>query len=256
VTDRTFQVNNARCPDYPLDDDLFGRVLLDRLHGLPAEFSLRRDDGVLVREESAHYFLPYQQMPAHQRELLDLATGRVLDVGAGAGQHTLALQERPINVVAIDKSPLAVEVCRARGVHDIRLMNALAMTFEDSEFDTALLFGNNIGIAGNFNALRVLLAGLHRVLRPGGRVLAECTDYLRSTRWYDLPHILRCTACGRYPGTFLLRIEYEERCSPWFEWLKPRFADVCRLSAETGWMIARSQSAFNGSSYAFVLEKV
>jgi len=82
MTDRPLESNRVLCPGYPLDADLFGRVLLDRLHGLPAEFSLRRDDGVLERAESAPYFRRYAEMPEHQRELLGLASGHVLDVGA------------------------------------------------------------------------------------------------------------------------------------------------------------------------------
>ncbi|MHB0936956.1 MAG: class I SAM-dependent methyltransferase [Armatimonadota bacterium] len=256
MTDRISEVNSGRYPDLPLDDDLFGRVLLDRLHGMPAEFSLRRDDGVQEQAGSAPYFQQYAEIPTHQRELLGLAAGRVLDIGAGAGQHTLALQERQVDVVAIDKSPLAVEVCRRRGVRDVRLMNALETTFADGDFDTALLFGNNIGIAGNPNILRELLAELHRVTRPGGRVLAECADYLFTARFRDFSYIFRNAAQGRYPGTCRQRIEYQQRCSPWFEWLKPRSADVCRICSETGWAVARIMRVYHGSTNAFILEKV
>ena len=158
--------------------------------------------------------------------------------------------------MAIDKSPLAVEVCRMQGLRDVRLMDALKMTFADGEFDTALLLSNNIGIAGNPEGLCVLLAGLHRVLHPQGRVLAECADYLLTAHPRDFRYIFRNTACGRYPGTFRLRVEYGQQCSPWFEWLKPRFGDVRRISAETGWAVARTLHVFRGSSHAFILEKV
>jgi len=105
-------------PRLPLDTDLFGRVLRDYYRGASSEYFVRRDDNYGDRDSTACYFRSWEELPAHQRCLLNHARGQVLDIGAGAGQHTLALQERGLKVTAIDKSPLAIDVCRARGVRD------------------------------------------------------------------------------------------------------------------------------------------
>ena len=53
-------------------------------------------------------FRDYDSMPPLEHHALDLVKGRTLDVGAGAGCHSLVLQERGIDVDAIDISPLSV----------------------------------------------------------------------------------------------------------------------------------------------------
>ena len=55
-------------------------------------------------------FRSYEDMPEIERKALDMAKGRILDVGAGAGCHSLVLQERGMDVTAIDISPLSVEL--------------------------------------------------------------------------------------------------------------------------------------------------
>lgn len=55
----------------------------------------------------AHLFRTFNQMPRLEQKALSMAKGRVLDIGAGAGCHALALQERGLEVKAIDISPLS-----------------------------------------------------------------------------------------------------------------------------------------------------
>lgn len=70
---------------------------------------------LLFREE--------KDMSDIERKALELARGRVLDVGAGAGCHSLVLQNRGLEVTAIDISPLSVQVQQERGVRDARVVN-------------------------------------------------------------------------------------------------------------------------------------
>ncbi|HEX2950594.1 MAG TPA: class I SAM-dependent methyltransferase, partial [Armatimonadota bacterium] len=134
-------------PLLPVEQDLFGEVIFDHFAGRPGDYYMRRDDNFLERDSSARYFRSWEQMPAHHRCLLSHAQGHVLDLGAGAGQHALVLQERGVTVTAIDQSSRAIEVCRARGVHDARVMEAFSMDFAPESFDTVLLMNNNLGIA-------------------------------------------------------------------------------------------------------------
>ena len=226
-------------PQLPLEPDLFGRVLLECFRGQANEYYLRRDDNTLERDSTARFFRSWEKMPAHQRCLLNHARGRVLDIGAGAGQHALALQARGLPVTAIDVSPQAVEVCRARGVHDARMMDARATAFDAGSFDTVLLMGDNLGIAGTPDGLRQLLLNLHALVRPGGQILADITDYTATLNATHLRYQRMNSKYGRYPGSVGLRVEYGGKCGPHFEWLLTKLSDLRATLAETGWKIIR-----------------
>lgn len=242
-------------PRLPLEADLFGRVLDDCFRGRSTEYYLRRDDNLLERDSTLRYFRAWVDMPAHHRCLLSHARGRVLDVGAGAGQHALALQERGLAVTAIDASPLAVEVCRRRGVRDARVMDALDLQL-DAPYDTALFLGNTLGIAGTLDGLRALLRRLQDVIAPGGQILAEINDYTTTNHPTHLRYHERNRQLGRYPGSIGLRIEYDNRRGPDFLWLLPTLADLRRCCADTGWKIARCVQVDVEATYAIALRKV
>ena len=115
----------------PSEKDPMGRAIADfyksgRARKLRVFSSLFEEDEIPVSQ----LFRTEQQMPAIEREALQLAHGRILDVGAGSGCHSLALQEAGKEVMAIDISPLSVEVMQQRGVQIVRQVNL----FDDSEF--------------------------------------------------------------------------------------------------------------------------
>lgn len=236
-------------PALPLESDLFGRVLWDCWQGRSREYYLRRDDNFCERDQSSRYFRPWEQMPAHHRCLLNHASGRVLDLGAGAGQHALVLQERGMAVTAVDASPLAVEVCRARGVRDARLMDATGVTCEE-RFDTILLMGNTLGIAGTPEGLHAWFTRLRQVIQPGGQILADIADYTATRDPGHLSYHRWNVARGRYPGSIRLRVEYDGHCSPAFDWLLMKLADLRTICAETGWRIERCVQVDSEATYA------
>ena len=237
-------------PRLPLDADLFGRVLWDFIQGASSEYFIRRDDNLGDRDSTARYFRSWDGLPAHHRCLLSHARGRVLDFGAGAGQHALALQERGLEVTAIDISPRAAALCRERGVRDAQVMDGMRMTFDDACFDTVVMLGNNLGIAGTPDGLRELLGSLRRIVRPGGQILAEFNDH---TATHDPTHLRYQqwnAARGRYPGSIRLRLEYRGACGPEFDWLLVTLSDLKAICAETGWRISRCVQVNAETTYA------
>jgi 2-polyprenyl-3-methyl-5-hydroxy-6-metoxy-1,4-benzoquinol methylase len=58
-----------------------------------------------------YFFRGPDQFAAYERQALDLCRGRVLDVGAGSGCHSLELQERGFDVTAIEIAPELVQSC-------------------------------------------------------------------------------------------------------------------------------------------------
>jgi SAM-dependent methyltransferase len=106
-----------------------------------------------------------------ERAALPLCRGRVLDIGAGTGVHTLYLQDRGFEVCAIDVLPEAVEIMRAAGVRDARLADV--WEFEDEPFDTILMMMNGIGILGTLAGLDRFLREVPRLLRPDGQIVLD-----------------------------------------------------------------------------------
>lgn len=119
-------------------------------------------------------FRTFEEMPPLEQEMLRLSRGRVLDVGAGSGCHSLVLAERGMEVVATDISELSVDVMKERGV-DARLINFFDERFCE-KFDTILMAMNGIGIVGKVERLPDFFRSAKRMLAPGGQLLLDSSD--------------------------------------------------------------------------------
>ena len=133
--------------------------------------SLFDDDEMPV----AHLFRSYHGMPPLEQRALNEARGKVLDVGAGAGCHALALQERGFDVTAVDISPLSCETMKERGVANVECVNIFNQRFQE-RFDTLLLLMNGTGIAGKLSRLPQLLSRLKQLMNPGAQILIDSSD--------------------------------------------------------------------------------
>ena len=92
-------------------EDAMGHAFWDELHGRPAREIVERDDGFIESSAIQRYFAPFEEWDESARGAMAFVRGRVLDVGVGAGRRALHLEEQGHEVVGIDVSPLAVEVC-------------------------------------------------------------------------------------------------------------------------------------------------
>jgi SAM-dependent methyltransferase len=237
-------------------EDAYGRLLLAFLEGdeRAAEI-VERDDGFIQAGLGpALYFDPFRRWPAHQRRAMRLVRRRVLDVGAGAGRVALHLQERGHDVVAIDISPLAVEVCRRRGVRDTRVRR-----FEDVDetlgrFDTVVMFGNNFGLFGSATKARRMLRRLHRLTNDGARIVAESRGVYETKDPEHLAYHERNRRRGRMAGQLRIRIRHRSYATPWFDYLIVSREEMKGLVADTGWRVARFLEGEEGV-YAAVIEK-
>ncbi len=118
-------------------------------------------------------FRKYKAMPEIERKALDMAKGKVLDVGAGSGCHSLVLQEKGIDVTAIDISPLSVETMKERGVKKVFEQDFFAL---EGQYNTILMLMNGIGIVGTLERLPEFFKQLDKILAPGGQVLCDSSD--------------------------------------------------------------------------------
>ncbi len=227
--------------------DAYGRLLLDALEpgtepgtepGERLEI-VERDDGLIMASRLGPdaYFAPFRRWPARQRRAMRLARGRILDVGTGAGRVPLHLQERGLEVVAIDNSPGAVETARRRGVRDARLLRAEQVGPALGRFDTVVMFGNNLGLLGGVEHGRRLLRRLGRIASPGARILGETLDPYTTDDELHLAYHERNRRRGRLGGQLRIRVRYRQLATPWFDYLFLSREELEELVEGTGWRL-------------------
>jgi len=215
--------------------DLFADALWQFFKTGRADLRIERDDGYIRREDVSWYFTSWRDFPAHERAALKFAHGRILDVGCGAGRHSLYLQRRGLRVTAIDVSPRIVELARARGVKDARVADVCdKLPFRDGEFDTVILFGNNLGVCGTPGRFRRMLRELHRVASPRGRILAT-TRQPSTTNPAHRGYLRRNVARGRAVGQIRLRLVLDGKRGAWFDLLLLAPTDLMQLAAKGNW---------------------
>ena len=159
-----------------------GKALRDHLDsGVGRTVDVSRSDGLFYSIETEEFFSLKGRLLDLDETALAAARGRILDVGAGAGRHALALQQLGCEVVAVDISPLCVEVMRARGVNQAHVADVFSIGGEKNlgGFDTVLFLMQSIGIAGSLFGLEQLLDLLRPLVRPGGQLLLDSSPLLR-----------------------------------------------------------------------------
>lgn len=197
--------------------DLFGKAILDYQTGnspedLITETSITEEDEMSV----AYLFRSYKEMPALEKKALQLAKGKVLDVGCGAGSHSLYLEnEKKLEVTAIDISEGAIEACTLRGIKNALCCNVLE--FNSEKFDTIIMLMNGIGITGKLINISTYFQKLKSLLNPGGQILLDSSDIIYmfdededGGKWIP---------AGDYYGEVVFTLHYKGETEIPFNWL-------------------------------------
>ncbi|MBQ7690967.1 MAG: class I SAM-dependent methyltransferase [Muribaculaceae bacterium] len=175
-------------------------------------------------------FRSYEAMPGIERKALDLARGSVLDVGAGSGCHALVLQQRGVDVTAIDISPLSVEIMKERGVHKVLEQDFFTLK---GQYDTILMLMNGIGIAGTLHRLPEFFHQLDRILAPGGQVLCDSSDI--SFVFEDEHGVVNIPDELDYYGEHRFWMQYKGIVGDPFDWLYIDAGTLRRHAARCGY---------------------
>ena len=184
---------------------------------------------------AAWFFADHDGWAEPERTVFEYVEGRVLDVGAGAGRHSVEAQRRGLDSVAIDISPGAVEVCRRRGVEDARLLPLAGIDESLGAFDTVLLLCGNFGLAGSAEETIAFLERLHSVTSPGARIVLDTVDPYFENDEADLAYLERNRERGRMPGQVTIRIRYGGLATPWYDLLCVDRLELAALIEGTGW---------------------
>jgi SAM-dependent methyltransferase len=198
--------------------DLFGKAMYDfqtdnSPEDIITETSISEEDEMSVD----YLFRSYNEMPKLEQKALQLAFGKTLDVGCGAGSHSLSLQnDRNLDVTSIDISQKAIETCRLRGVKNAKVQNIL--DFEGEKFDTIILLMNGVGIFGKLENCNKYLSKLKSLINPGGQILLDSSDIIYmfdededGGKWIP--------SNNDYYGELIFNISYKGEKEEPFHWL-------------------------------------
>jgi SAM-dependent methyltransferase len=216
--------------------DAFGAALLDYLAG-------EQVPGLVLEVEGGQagpamppewFFRGFERWDWWDRELLPLVErGPVLDLGAGAGRAALYLQQRGLPVTAVEASPGAAEVCRRRGIADVRLGDVNDPP-DDRAWAGVLLLCGNLGLGGSWDGSRRLLARLAELAAPGAVLVGDSV-----------------TPDG--PSRVMLRIRYRDLVTPWWPQYNIPATQMTGLVEGTGWHLERHLVA--GQDHAVLLRR-
>ncbi len=217
--------------------DALGRALVDHHEGRAGDLLLLESDDGSVRPadlQPADFFAPQQAWPSWEQHVVGRAEGAILDLGAGAGRHSLCLQDLGHEVSAVDSSPGAVAVCRSRGIRDVRLADLRRLAGEE-RWDTLLLMCGNLGLAGDRGSTRRLLTRLAAVTTPGGMLIGDSVD-----PGSDDPHVR-------------LRLHYGALATPWWYQINIPPSEIEAFVEGAGWRLEEQVGDEEG--YGVVLRR-
>ncbi|MCM4168568.1 Ubiquinone biosynthesis O-methyltransferase, mitochondrial [Arenibacter antarcticus] len=160
-----------------MNKDILGKAVLDYQNGnyfedIKTFSSLEEEDVIPV----PYLFRVYKTMPDLEKKALKLCKGNIMDIGCGAGSHSLYLQKKGFNVTALDNSPGAVETCKQRGIDQVILADILDV--KNQKYDTLLMLMNGIGIVGKLNEIDAFFTHLKSLLKPKGQILLDSSDII------------------------------------------------------------------------------
>jgi SAM-dependent methyltransferase len=197
--------------------DLFGKAILDYQTNNSSEDLVTETSISEADEMSVNYlFRTFSEMPKIEQEALKMCHGKILDVGCGAGSHSLYLEnEMVFEVTSIDISEKAIQACKLRGLKNARVQNVLDL--ENEKFDTILLLMNGTGIFGTLKETSKYLQKLKSLLNPNGQILIDSSDIIYMFDQNDDGSYL--IPADAYYGELTFTIQYKGETEETFPWL-------------------------------------
>ena len=191
-------------------------------------------------------FRTFDKMPTLEQEALRLASGKILDCGAGSGCHALALQDMGKDVEAIDISPLSFEVMQKRGVRQAYQINLFDENYLQ-KFDTILMLMNGSGIIGKLENMSVFFTKMKQLLNPSGCIYMDSSDLRYLFEDEDGSFLIDLTA--GYYGEIDFRMQYKQIKGEPFNWLYVDFQTLSYYAAENGF---KAELVKSGEHYDYL----
>ena len=217
-----------------------------------AEVKLYRDDGTVNNLAISAFFRGATDFQL-DKIALDNCRGRILDVGAGVGIHSLYLQKNGLSVWAMDVSPEACQVMRQRGIKKVKC--ASFADFQAEPFDTLLILGRSICMVETLDGLHDFLVDARRLVENGGQILLNSLDVTRTKDPQNIAYHQANKQAGRYFGEIRVHLEYKETKGPAVGMLHVDQATLSRYAADAGWTFDVLLQEQDGNYLAVLVKK-
>jgi SAM-dependent methyltransferase len=217
------------------ENDPIGHAIQDFVNqthdeNIVVKSSICDDDVIPV----AYLFRSESELPEMEKLALKQCSGKILDVGGGAGIHAAILNKNGLDVQIIDTSKGAVDYHKSKGLES-RCVNFYEL--ENEKFDTLLFLMNGFGIAASLENLPNFLQKCYDLLEDGGQIIGDSTDikYLYEDEeggyWMDLN--------SAYYGDFDFQMTYKETIGEPFNWLYVDFDALKSVAEKTGFSVEK-----------------
>ena len=230
-----------------MKEDILGTALLDYQQDNYSEdittySSLDEEDQLPL----PYMFRSFKDMPKLEQKALKICQGEILDVGCGAGSHSLYLQNKGLSVTSLDTSLGAIEVSKQRGLKNT--INENLFTYKGKTFDTILILMNGVGLAGTLNGLEKFFAKLKSLLKTDGQILLDSSDIIYMFEndedgGYWIPEDLN------YYGEVSFSMEYKNKKSETFPWL---YVDYNTLQRAANYSNLKCELVMEGEHYDYL----
>jgi SAM-dependent methyltransferase len=238
------------------EEDAVGQAMLAFYEKRKSFEVIEREDAYFEVTNTRMYFDDFEQWSEHEKKAIGFAKGRVLDIGCGAGRHSLHLQSKGMDVTAIDRSPLAVKVATLRGVKNARIMPLEDMSFKPNSFDTVLMLGGNFALVGNPEKARRLFRKLYRMTSNDALVIAQAVDPYGTDNPAQLKYYALNRKKGKPSGQWRVRIRFHQYVTKWFDLFHNSKEEMREILSGTKWKIREFIDSESGNPYIAVIEKV
>ncbi len=196
--------------------DLFGKAIHDfQTNNSPEDLITETNISEADEMPVAYLFRNIDEMPKIEQKALQLSKGKVLDVGCGAGSHSLYLQQKGFDLTAIDISENAIKACQLRGLKNVKIKNILEV--DNEKFDTILLLMNGTGIFGTLKKTPQFLQKLKSLLHPNGQILIDSSDIIYM--FDEEEDGSKSIPSNGYYGELTFTISYKNQTEMAFPWL-------------------------------------
>lgn len=206
--------------------DTFGQAIIDHYKGINAIIDTYSSVGGWDELPVSYLFRSFEAMPGIEKKALQSAYGSVLDLGCGAGSHSLYLQQQGLKVKPIDISKGAIEVCILRGLKSAEVIDFWKI--KNQQFDTICSLMNGAGICGRISRMPQFLAHLKTLLNPGGQILLDSSDIIYM--FEDEQGNVDLSAIDHYYGDVTFQTSYQGSYSGKYPWLYIDFYNLQELA--------------------------
>ncbi len=242
------------------NSDAHGQVILKYFENQYSFDVVERDDGYINVDEGATlYFSEYKNWKNHEKEGIKFAKGICLDIGTGAGRVPLYLQQKGLYCIAIDTSPLAIKVCKLRGVAHAKKMDIKDIyKFKKNYFDSIIMFGNNFGLLKSEQNSKKFLKYMYDITKKNCTIIAETRDPYITNNPVHFKYHKNNIQKNRMPGQLRIRVRFMQYATPWFDYLYVSKKEMKEILNGTGWKVYKfinSQEFAKNGLYTAIIKK-